>query len=173
MKVCRMCWNLVDDQLEICQCITGGSPVFFKDVQEMINHFVKEYREKAEKYDQITLRGTRPVTADWIREQAKLLLDKKEEINQLQEQNTKIPELEVKIAELENDNKQLKESMRQLEFTFSQGETIQINKSYFFNLKQKLEKIVKVMEDHKIVCEESGPSCIWNNSKLKEILEAK
>jgi len=36
-----MCWALLDDQMDTCNCITGNSDgVFFKDVGEAINHFV-------------------------------------------------------------------------------------------------------------------------------------
>jgi len=41
MKVCRMCWVLLDDQLNICNCAQGANPsIFFKDISDMINHFV-------------------------------------------------------------------------------------------------------------------------------------
>ena len=45
MKVCRMCWALLDDQLNICNCTQGADPsIFFKDTSEMVNHFVTHER---------------------------------------------------------------------------------------------------------------------------------
>lgn len=45
MKVCRMCWALLDDQLNRCNCIQGADPsIFFKDTSEMVNHFVTHER---------------------------------------------------------------------------------------------------------------------------------
>ena len=46
MQICRMCWQLLDDQLLRCDCMTGAVPVTFKDPQEMINHFVSLYRKE-------------------------------------------------------------------------------------------------------------------------------
>ena len=45
MKVCRMCWSLLDAQLNRCNCTQGADPsVFFKDTSEMVNHFVTHER---------------------------------------------------------------------------------------------------------------------------------
>jgi len=44
MKVCRMCWALLDGQLNRCDCITGSSEIQFQTVGEAINHFVKHER---------------------------------------------------------------------------------------------------------------------------------
>lgn len=52
---------------------------------EQLKQQILDDIEKAEKLDQITLRGTRPVTADWIREQSKLLLELEQENQQLKE----------------------------------------------------------------------------------------
>lgn len=157
MKVCRMCWNLVDDQLEICECVTGGSPVFFKDVQEAINYFVKEYREKAEKYDQITLRGTRPVTADWIREQVKLLLDNEEEIKQLKEH---IEEAENHVKDAVKLNENLKQK---LETSYEAIQKVRDERNEAWTLLEQIKKIVLVKQ---YISYED-----W--VKLKEILERK
>ncbi len=47
MKVCRMCWALLDEQLNRCNCTQGADPsIFFKDTSEMVNHFVSEYRKE-------------------------------------------------------------------------------------------------------------------------------
>jgi len=72
------------------------------------------YQEKADKLDQITLRGTRPVTADWIREQAKLLLDLEQENKKLTEdlENT-INQLDMRNGSIDN-LKQTLENIKQL-----------------------------------------------------------
>lgn len=56
MKVCRMCWTLLDDQLDNCNCIQGAHGIFFKDVAEAINHFVTHERlmsKRARKLEQL------------------------------------------------------------------------------------------------------------------------
>lgn len=51
MKVCRMCWTLLDDQLDRCNCIIGDTDgVFFKDVGEAINHFVNHEKRMNARY---------------------------------------------------------------------------------------------------------------------------
>jgi|APSaa5957512535_1039671.scaffolds.fasta_scaffold02378_8 hypothetical protein len=40
MKVCRICWTLLDGQLNRCNCKTGSSEIQFESVGEAINHFV-------------------------------------------------------------------------------------------------------------------------------------
>lgn len=45
MKVCRMCWTLLDEQFDRCDCAQGADPsIFFKDTSEMVNHFVTHER---------------------------------------------------------------------------------------------------------------------------------
>jgi len=48
-----MCWALVDDQLDNCNCITFPTDdrLFFEDISKMINYFVSNYKKKADKYD--------------------------------------------------------------------------------------------------------------------------
>jgi len=45
MKICIMCWTLLDDQLNNCNCLQGAYPsVFFRNTSEMVSHFVTHER---------------------------------------------------------------------------------------------------------------------------------
>ncbi len=92
---------------------------------------IQQMKIKAEKFDQITLQGTRPVTADWIRKQIKLIIN------------------------FEEENKQLKEQVRternyKVEFMdayANRGATIT-------NLNQKLKRVEDKIDSHIYACNE-------------------
>ena len=98
------------------------------------------FKEKAEKLDQITLRGTRPVTADWIREQTKLLLGSEQENKKLKELNQLLQDGQ---GELELKWKKDKEIVKKIRKVCDSNQTIEMP---YFGIIAKVILVEKIKE---------------------------